>query len=141
MAKGVINEPDAMEDFRPPRAETFDLKAGDPLTRDVYVSGQGPGVIIIHEIPGITPEVLRFARWVRGAGFRVYLPPLFGHPGRPNSHAYGNTSIAQICIAREFQVWLSSNHHSPVVEWLKQLAAKVYAECGGKGVGALGMCI
>jgi len=27
-----------------------------------------PVVVIIHEIPGITPEVARFARWVRDAG-------------------------------------------------------------------------
>ena len=28
-------------------------------TRDVYRRGSGPGVVVIHEIPGITPE--RFA--------------------------------------------------------------------------------
>ena len=144
-----VTEPDDMSDFAP-RKETFGLKpdGGDPLTRTVFVSKRkdadphkpDPAVIIIHEIPGITPQVLRFARWVRNAGFTVYLPSLFGNPGQPVDGAYSAVSIARCCIAREFHV-LASDHHSPIVEWLKRLAAKVHGECGGKGVGALGMCI
>ena len=30
-------------------------------TRDVFRRGSGPGVVIVHEIPGITPNVTRFA--------------------------------------------------------------------------------
>jgi dienelactone hydrolase len=106
----------------------------------VFVSGKGPAVIVIHEIPGITPEVLRFARWVREAGFTVYLPHLFGKPGKPNSQGYMNSSILRVCIAREFKIW-SADQHSPIVDWLKQLARQAHGECGGRGVGALGMCI
>jgi len=36
----------------------------DGKTRTVYRRGQGPGVLIMHEIPGITPQVARFATWV-----------------------------------------------------------------------------
>jgi dienelactone hydrolase len=136
MAKGVIETWDRLEDFKR-REVVF-----DGLRRKVYVAGQGPGVIIIHEIPGITPEVARFARWVRDAGFTVYLPSLFGKPGKPNSQGYTNASIFRVlCIAREFKILSSADEHSPVVDWLKQLAAVVHGECGGKGVGALGMCL
>jgi len=136
MAKGVIETWDKLEDFKR-RDVTF-----DGLKRRVYVAGSGPGVIIIHEIPGITPEVARFARWVRDAGFTVYLPSLFGSPGKPNSPGYVNASIFRVlCIAREFKILNSADEHSPVVDWLKQLAAVVHGECGGKGVGALGMCL
>ncbi len=136
MAKGVIETWDKLEDFQR-RDVSF-----DGLERKVYVAGQGPAVIIIHEIPGITPEVARFARWVRDAGFTVYLPSLFGKPGKPNSKGYTNASIFRVlCIAREFKILNSADEHSPVVDWLKQLAAVVHGECGGKGVGALGMCL
>jgi len=136
MAEGVIETWDKLEDFKR-RDCTF-----EGLKRKVFVAGAGPGVIIIHEIPGITPEVARFARWVRDAGFTVYLPSLFGKPGKPNSKGYTNASIFRVlCIAREFKILNSADEHSPVVDWLKQLAAVVHSECGGKGVGALGMCL
>lgn len=136
MAQGVIETWDKLGDFTP-RFVKF-----DGLTRKVYVAGHGPAVIIIHEIPGITPEVARFARWVRDAGFTVYLPSLFGKPGKPNSPGYVNASIFRVlCIAREFKILNSGDEHSPVVDWLKQMAAVAHGECGGKGVGALGMCI
>src|SRR3546814_12902925 len=50
-------------------------------TKPVYVRGHGPAVIVIHEIPGITPNVTRFADWVVDAGFRVYMPLLVGEAG------------------------------------------------------------
>ena len=57
----------------------------DGKTRTVYRAGRGPGVVIMHEIPGIYPAVIDFARRVAGAGFSVYLPDMFGTPGRPLS--------------------------------------------------------
>ena len=43
--------------------ESFPFSEGE-ATRDVYRLGSGPGVVIMHEIPGITPEVEGFARRV-----------------------------------------------------------------------------
>ena len=31
------------------------------VTRPVHRRGAGPGVLVMHEMPGITPEVLGFA--------------------------------------------------------------------------------
>ena len=102
--------------------------------------GTGPAVIIIHEIPGLHPLVVRFADHVAAAGMTVFCPSLFGEPGRPVSRAYALRSIATaICIRREFHVW-STNASSPIVDWLRALAASAHAECGGRGVGAVGMC-
>ena len=50
--------------------------------RTVYRAGSGPGVIVIAEMPGITPEVVGFARRVLDLGCSVALPHLFGEPGR-----------------------------------------------------------
>lgn len=108
-------------------------------TKPVYVRGHGPAVIVIHEIPGITPNVVRFADWVVDAGFRVYMPLLVGDAGRDVSVGYVLSSLAKICIRREFHV-LAGHRSSPVTNWLRALARHAHAEAGGKGVGAIGMC-
>ncbi len=108
--------------------------------RDVYRRGSGPAVIVIHEMPGLHPLVIRFADRVAAAGMTVFCPHLFGQPGRPADHPLGlATMVAGVCIRREFSVW-ASDRSSPIVEWLRALARKAHAECGGKGVGAVGMC-
>lgn len=129
----------------------FDLGnfEADGVTHPVYRSGTGPAVIVMAEIPGITPKVADFARTVRDAGFSVTMPDLFGTPGRdPAPDAHGRLGAAQtmlkavgrICISREFSL-LATGKTSPVVAWLRRLAAHEHARCGGPGVGAVGMCL
>lgn len=48
-----------------------------------YRRGTGPGVVFMHEIPGITPPVADFAKHVAESGFTVFVPKLFGIPGKP----------------------------------------------------------
>lgn len=108
-------------------------------TKPVYVRGHGPAVIVMHEIPGITPKVTRFADWVVAAGFRVYMPLLVGEAGRDPSIPYVLSSMSKICISREFRV-LSSHTSSPVTDWLRALARHAHEEAGSRGVGAIGMC-
>lgn len=108
-------------------------------TRLVYVAGTGPAVIVMSEIPGIYPHVARFARFVRDAGFTVWMPHLFGRDGEPPSIPGGLLTIARACISREFRAF-ASNASSPVTQWLRALAAHAHPLCGGKGVGAIGMC-
>jgi dienelactone hydrolase len=109
------------------------------LTRTVYRSGEGPAVIVVHEVPGITPAVLRFAEEVVAAGFTVFMPSLVGTPGRPPSPAYLANSLVRVCISREFTTWATGST-SPVIAWLRALARYAHAQVGGPGVGAVGMC-
>lgn len=109
-------------------------------TRTVYKKGQGPGVVVMHEIPGITPPVADFSRRVADAGFTVYMPHMFGTPGRPLSIPYAAGQLARACVSREFAV-LAKNQSSPITDWLRALCRRAHEECGGAGVGALGMCI
>ena len=109
-------------------------------TFPVYQKGSGPAVVIMHEMPGLHPGVVQFADRVAAAGMTVFLPSLFGTPGKPASRSYAMvTALGVICIRREFHVW-RGDRSSPVVDWLKALARHAHAECGGKGVGAVGMC-
>ena len=117
----------------------FDFNDGR-WTRPVFRRGTGPGVIVIHEMPGLHPFVIRFADRVAAAGMTVYCPSLFGDPGRPLSTGYALGQMFQgMCIRREFNVW-SGGKSSPMVDWLRALARQVKEDCGGKGVGAVGMC-
>lgn len=111
----------------------------DGKGRCVYRAGVGPAVIVMSEIPGITPAVAAFAQRVVDAGHTVFMPLLFGEPMRPPQRGYAVRTILKACISREFQV-LAANQSSPVVDWLRALARHAHAECGGRGVGAIGMC-
>lgn len=110
-------------------------------TKPVLTTGDvGPGVVIIHEIYGFTPTLARFCRWVRDAGFRVYAPVLFGQVDAGNPERVTMSRQLGLCISREFYLF-AAGKSSPVVEWLKELARLAHRECGGRGVGAIGMCI
>jgi len=124
----------SLEGFSP-----FSFESGG-ATRTVYTRGTGPGVVVMHEIPGITPTVAHFATRVAEAGFRVYLPHLFGTPGKPYSTPYVLSQITRVCVSREFAV-LARRESSPITQWLRALCRRAHAECGGPGVGALGMCL
>lgn len=117
----------------------FDFSNGR-WTRPIYRRGSGPAVIVIHEMPGLHPLVVRFADRVVEAGMSVFLPSLFGQPGKPVSPAYAvGEMLKGICIRREFAVW-AQDRSSPIVDWLRALASTAHGECGGRGVGAIGMC-
>ena len=111
----------------------------DGKRRTVYRGGDGPAVIVIPEMPGITPRVADYGRKVMAAGCSVVMPSLFGDPGRPPSGPYLFQSIAPACVAREFSVF-ALKRTSPVTAWLRKLAAAEHERCGGPGVGVVGMC-
>ncbi|HEY5664766.1 MAG TPA: dienelactone hydrolase family protein [Ilumatobacter sp.] len=109
------------------------------FTHDTYRKGRGPGVIVIHEIPGITPKVAAFADDVVGRGFTVVMPDLVGTPGKEVSLPYLVASMAKVCVSREFTSW-ALDRTTPVTSWLRALARALHGELGGPGVGAVGMC-
>ena len=124
---------DALADF-----ESSTATVGG-ATRTVHRLGTGPAVIVISELPGITPHVADFGRTVAAAGFTAVLPHVFGEDGRAPSHGYVLGSLTRACISREFTV-LALGQTSPIVGWLRALAREEHRRCGGPGVGAVGMC-
>jgi dienelactone hydrolase len=124
---------DALEDFA-----HRDI-AFDGVAKRVHVAGAGPAVIVMAEMPGISPHVARFSRWVRDAGFTVYMPSLFGRDGAVPTVDDGTAVLRRACVSAEFRAF-ATNQSSPVTQWLRSLARLAHAECGGRGVGAIGMC-
>ena len=110
----------------------------DGLTHQVFKAGSGPAIVVIPEIPGIHPGVIEFAQRLIDDGYTVYLPSLFGRPGKEATTGEIARSFPRACVAREFAVL--ADRTSPVAHWLRALASRAHAECGGPGVGAIGMC-
>jgi dienelactone hydrolase len=133
MSDPTATDDDPLDDFA---RRTITLEAA---ARTVLVAGEGPAVIVMAEMPGITPEVARFARWVRDAGFAVYLPSLFGRDGAYARADEGRAVAQRACMRAEFAA-LAANVTSPITSWLCALARAAHAERGGPGVGAIGMC-
>ena len=133
MNERTVKSDDPLDDFTP-RDITL-----DGVTKKIHVAGKGPAVIVMAEMPGISPHVARFARWVRDAGFTVYMPSLFGRDGALASAEEGAEVFQRACVSAEFRA-LVANVSSPVTQWLRALARLAHQECGGPGVGAIGMC-
>ncbi len=128
-----LAEPDRLDDFVPRRIEI------DGRAKTVHVAGAGPAVIVMPETPGIGPHLARFARWVRDAGFAVWMPSLFGRDGALPGVDESIATFRRTCAGAEFRK-LAADEPSPVTQWLRGLARLAHAECGGPGVGAIGMC-
>jgi dienelactone hydrolase len=128
-----LDEYDPLQDFLP-RKITL-----NGTTKMVHVSGSGPAVIVLPEVPGISPHVARFGRWVREVGFTVYMPSLYGRDGEPIDLEVGRAIQRRVCMSAEFRAF-GAGCSSPITRWLRALANLAHKECGGPGVGAIGMC-
>jgi dienelactone hydrolase len=111
----------------------------DGVTRRVFWRGEGPAVVVMAELPGITPRVADFARRVVSIGCTAVVPHLFGEPGAPPSAVTYARSGLPACVSRQFQAFAVASQ-TPVSRWLRELAAEAHARCGGPGVGGVGMC-
>ncbi len=112
----------------------FAFSAGN-IEHPVFRTGRGPGVVIMHELPGMTKACTAFAEEV-AREFTVFLPLMFGKPGD-----YAPLrSLARLCIGHEFRLFAQGGG-SPIADWTRALCRKVHDECGGPGVGVIGMCL
>ena len=125
-----MSTPTPLEGF-----ETFEYADGG-ITHTVYVRGTGPGVLLMHELPGMVPQCVDLATVIAKRGFTVFMPLMFGDAGAPPSKSLA----ARVCISREFNCFA---HHesSPITRWLRSLCtARIRPRCPGPGIGAIGMC-
>ena len=112
---------------------------GGGLTYDCFEKGEGPGVVLIPEIPGLTPEVAAFGEHLVSEGFTVVIPSPFGTPGRPETTGYAMGVIARLCVSKEFRCF-AANAERPITKYLRAVATDLAARTPGRGVGVIGMC-
>jgi dienelactone hydrolase len=129
----ALDQDDPLDDFE---LRSIELEG---VSKRVYVAGIGPAVIVLSEMPGISPHVARFSRWLRDAGFSVFMPSLFGRDGAVARAEEGLAVVKRACVSAEFRAF-AANESSPVTGWLRSLARLAHQQCGGPGVGAIGMC-
>src|SRR5690349_12358703 len=103
------------------------------VTRAVYRKGTGPAVIVIAEIPGITPKVIEFADRVVELGCSAWLPHLFGVPGAPSTVGNALRSIGPACVSKEFAAF-ATGKTAPVTDWLRALGGHAHEVSGGPGI-------
>jgi dienelactone hydrolase len=127
---------------KPPEADltgwTSAPFTGGGYTHDVYRKGEGPGVVLIPEMPGLTPQVLALGNHLVDNGFTVAAPSLFGTPGAPVGPGMLAT-LVRGCVTREFAAFTTSKDR-PVAHFLRALARDLNDKTPGKGVGVIGEC-
>ena len=125
-------------DFKEFRRE--DRSFGGVSKPVLRIGDSGPAVIVIHEVYGFTSPTARLCAWIAEAGFQVFAPILIGSPDTSNVEKPSLAGIVRLCVSREFTLF-RTGRSSQVVDWLKPLARAAHAECGGAGVGVIGMCL
>jgi dienelactone hydrolase len=107
-------------------------------TKTVYQIGTtGPGIVLMHDVPGITPNVLRLASILADRGFRVALPSLFGSDGASISTVSKAVSSARMLASSNFTI-SPEDSSSAVVDWLREFAKALSKETNGP-IGAIGL--
>lgn len=104
------------------------------ISHNVYVQRSGSAVVILHELPGLNHGAVMLADRLFAAGYTTYLPCLFGRPGRTVESAIA------LCVRREI-TYLSSRRESRITPWLRALCQHAHDQCGGPGIGVIGMCL
>ena len=129
-----------------PFDQLFDFSAAG-MTHPVLHAGEGPAVVLMHELPGFVPQFWRLARWLVAAGYTVYAPALYDAPGTPVEEAREPkgmmAALGKVCISREIHIFArgGKDEGSPVTAWLRALARHVHGEAGGPGIGVIGLCL
>lgn len=104
-----------------------------------YVVGQDPNgaprptVLLLHELNGISPELVEWANNLADS-FRVVVPALLHPEGRPGIPR----GVIAICVQREIHVF-ATGRTSPVVHRLRTLAQDTIPR--GESFGVIGMCM
>ncbi|WP_099038060.1 dienelactone hydrolase family protein [Mycobacterium neglectum] len=109
------------------------------FTHDVYRRGEGPGVVLIPEMPGAHPGVFALGNHLVDNGFTVAIPSLFGTPGAPAMRPGAVPVMLRGCVAKEF-AGFATNADRPVAHYLRALARDLNEMTPGKGVGVIGQC-
>lgn len=103
----------------------------------IYRFGKGPQpVILLHELPGLTPGALDLARDLSGRGCTVYVPLLFGKPGQHS----GVKGLLQVCASPDWDL-RSAEDAGKIREKLIRLTNRVTSGHKGRKAIIIGNCL
>ena len=104
-------------------------------TRPVFHRGNGPVVVLLHELAGMTPQCLDLADRLVARELHVVLPLLFGRP----AHRLSRWRRSTVCLSREVD-GLALGRSSPLTGWLCSLVRRVSRDLhGDRPVGLVGL--
>ena len=106
-----------------------------PLPVYRYKSSAGPPVVLLHELPGMSPDDLALAKCLGQQGMSVYLPLLFGEPGQNRIFA----GYFQSCAQADFEC-AALSRSSPIIDKLREVCRRV-GDQAGRPTGVIGMCL
>ena len=116
-------------DFKP---ELFVSKDHGQI--ELFVRGEGPPLILLHELPGLAEKTFELGDYFVKAGFKVILPLLLGRAGDDNVLL----GFAKICIRKELRdLWLGKD--TKIVHLIQELATRESQAANDIGVGVVGM--
>jgi dienelactone hydrolase len=124
-------------DFRDVTFVWRPVGAAETIEHPVLTAGTGPSVVLLHEVPGLSPAALSLADGLVDAGFRVHAPVLYGRPG--DRQVLRGTARALWCLRRELALF-QAGATSPITEWLHALVRSVASDVHPR-VGVVGMCM
>jgi dienelactone hydrolase len=105
------------------------------ITHQVYEAGDGPPVVLLHELPGMMPECIDLGL-ILARRFHVYLPLLFGEPGEFAMVR----NLLRLCVSHEIHAF-AAHRTSPLVDWIRALCRRAKERSQAPGVGIVGMCL
>lgn len=107
------------------------------LAFPVLETGDGPALIVMHELGGPNAFFIDFVRKLVAHGYRISLPVFFGTPDRPPGRFDSLVNLGRLCIRREFAA-LHAGDSGQVSDWVRALARTLQTDQGP--VAVLGMC-
>jgi len=119
--RGVAGVEELVVEGRPPKIRSL-------LARPEDGEGPWPGVVVVHDVAGLSADLARQARWLAGEGYLVLAPDLFG----PGSRARCLWSVFRELRAGEGAAF---ERIDAARAWLG-----AQPECSGR-VGVIGFCM
>jgi dienelactone hydrolase len=108
---------------------------------ELYLKGEaGPPLILLHELPGLSPQTFALGEYFHQQGFRVVMPLLFGTAGKANMLQAG----LQICLQKELRE-ICLGRDGLITQQIRELAQQELERYrrevpDAPGVAVVGMC-
>ncbi len=113
----------------------------DGLRHSVFseIDTNQPAILLLHELPGMTPQCLSLATNIASRGYTVYLPLMFGRPDENNDLS---TIWNTVFLLLDCKWSLFHKYETPgIVKDLKIITNEIEQRQGPKKMGVVGMCL